>query len=147
MRTPDARPAPAGGAGAPHAAPHEAGLEALISTLLRTGISISMALIVAGTAVSFIHHPDYASSAAALQRLTHPGNAPHDVPEVVAGIGALRGQALVMLGLLALMATPVLRVVVSLVSFLRSGDRAFALLTSLVLVLLLLSLALGGAAG
>jgi len=66
---------------------------------------------------------------------------------VGAGLAGLRGQALVMLGLLVLMATPVLRVAVSLVSFLRSRDRAFTLLTSAVLVLLLLSLFLGKAGG
>jgi uncharacterized membrane protein len=122
-------------------------LESLISSLLRAGVAISLALTVTGTVVSFVHHPDYARSAEALARLTRPGMAPRDLREVAAGLAALRGQALVMLGLLVLMATPVFRVAVSLVSFLRSGDRAFALLTSAVLVLLLLSLALGRAGG
>jgi uncharacterized membrane protein len=122
-------------------------LECLISALLRGGISISLAVIVAGTTVSFIHHPDYASSAAALARLTRPGMAPHDLREVAAGIAGFRGQALVMLGLLVLMATPVVRVAASLVVFARSRDRAFVLLTSTVLVLLLLSVALGRAGG
>jgi uncharacterized membrane protein len=123
------------------------GLEVLISALLRAGISVSLALIVAGTVVSFVHHPDYVRSAEALARLTRPGMAPRDLHDVGAGLAGLRGQALVMLGLLVLMATPVLRVAVSLVSFLRSRDRAFTLLTSAVLVLLLLSLFLGKAGG
>jgi uncharacterized membrane protein len=122
-------------------------LELLISALLRAGIAISLTFIVAGTVVSFIHHPDYIRSAEALARLTRPGMAPHDLRDVAAGLAAIRGQALVMLGLLVLMATPVLRVAVSLVSFLRSRDRAFALLTSAVLLLLLLSLLLGKAGG
>jgi uncharacterized membrane protein len=125
----------------------DVGLELLISALLRAGIAISLTLIVAGTVVSFIHHPDYTRSAEALSRLTRPGMAPRDLRDVAAGLAALRGQALVMLGLLVLMATPVLRVAVSLVSFLRSHDRAFALLTSAVLLLLLLSLLLGKAGG
>jgi uncharacterized membrane protein len=125
----------------------DARLELLISALLRAGISISLALIVAGTVVSFAHHPDYTRSAEALARLTRPGMAPRDLRAVGAGLGAFRGQALVMLGLLVLMATPVLRVAVSLVSFVRSGDRAFAVLTSAVLLLLLLSLLLGRAGG
>jgi len=125
----------------------DARLELLISGLLRAGISISLALIAAGTVVSFVHHPDYTRSAGALARLTRPGMAPRDLRAVAAGLGAFRGQALVMLGLLVLMATPVLRVAVSLVSFLRSGDRAFALLTSAVLTLLLVSLLLGRAGG
>jgi len=123
------------------------GLELWISTLLRAGVSLSLALIVAGTVVSFVHHPDYTRSAEALARLTRPGMAPRDLREVGAGLASLRGQAIVMLGLLVLMVTPVLRVAVSLVSFLRSRDRAFALLTSAVLFLLLLSLLLGKAGG
>jgi uncharacterized membrane protein len=125
----------------------ESGLELWISALLRAGVSISLGLILAGTVVSFVHHPDYARSAEALARLTRPGMAPHDLRQVADGLASLRGQALVMLGLLVLMVTPVLRVAVSLVSFLRSRDRAFALLTSAVLLLLLLSLLLGKAGG
>ena len=124
----------------------DARLEHLISALLRAGISVSLTLIFAGTVVSFVHHPDYTNSAEALARLTRPGMAPHDLREVGAGLATIRGQAIVMLGLLVLMATPVLRVAVSLVSFLRSRDRAFALLTSAVLFLLL-SLFLGKAGG
>lgn len=128
-------------------APPSGSLESLIGALLRGGISISLGLIVLGTAVSFIHHPDYVRSAQALARLTRPGLAPRDLREVVAGIAGFRGQALVMAGLLVLMATPVVRVAMSLVVFARVRDRAFALLTSAVLVLLLLSLALGRAGG
>ena len=37
------------------------GVELLISRLLRLGVSISVALVVAGTVVTFIHHPQYLS--------------------------------------------------------------------------------------
>ena len=122
-------------------------LEELISALLRGGIATSLILIVAGTCVSFARHPDYARSAEALARLTRPGMAPRDLGEVIAGLAALRGQALVMLGMLILMATPVVRVGVSLFVFARRRDRAFTLLTAAVMLLLLLSLALGRAGG
>jgi uncharacterized membrane protein len=52
-----------------------------------------------------------------------------------------------MLGMLVLMATPILRVGISLVSFARAGDRPFTLLTAAVLALLLLSVLLGRAGG
>jgi uncharacterized membrane protein len=125
----------------------KADMETSVSNLLRGGIAISLVLLCGGTALTFIHHPDYALSASALQGLTRPGSGPHNVVEVLNGIAHLRGQAFAMLGLLALMATPALRVLVSLVIFARTGDRAFVLLTSAVLVLLLLSLLLGRAGG
>ena len=58
---------------------------------------------------------------------------------------AVRGRAIIQLGLLLLIATPVARVAFSLVAFLRERDRAYVLITSFVLALLLVSLAgLGG---
>jgi len=122
-------------------------LETLIGALLRTGVTISVTLIVAGTVVSFVHHPDYATSPAALARLTRPGLAPRNVGEVLAGLTSARGQAWVMLGVLVLMATPILRVAISLLAFARAKDRPFTLLTAAVLALLLLSVAPGRAGG
>ena len=120
-------------------------LESIIGTLLRAGVTVSVGLIAAGTVVSFAHHPDYATSAAALARLTQPGLAPRRIADVLTGLAAFRGQAVVMLGLLLLISTPILRVAVSWLAFLRERDRAFALLTSAVLLLLFLSVALGRA--
>ena len=118
-------------------------LETILSVLLRTGVSVSLLLIVAGTVISFVHHPEYLSSDRSLDRLTHPGRAPHRVAEVVSGVRDLRGQAIVTLGLLVLLATPVLRVVVSLAVFRRERDLAFTILTALVLLLLAVSVTLG----
>jgi len=122
-------------------------LEALIGTLLRTGVTVSVILIVGGTIVSFVHHPDYATSTTALSRLTRPGMAPRNMGDVLAGLAALRGQAWVMLGILVLMGTPILRVAISFLAFARVRDRPFTLLTAAVLALLLLSVALGRAGG
>lgn len=122
----------------------EAGPELLISHLLRTGVVLSLTLVTFGMSLTFFHHPDYFSSAQALQRLTAPERGPHDLSDVLAGVRNVRGQAFVMVGLLVLMATPVLRVALSLLVFSRQRDRAFVAVTSGVLVLLLLSFLLGG---
>ena len=119
-------------------------VELLISNLLRTGVIVSLAIIVCGTVLSFVHHPEYALSSAALQRLTQPGAAfPHTLRDVVAGVRGLRGQALVTVGLLLLIATPVVRVGVSILAFFYQRDRIFTLITTVVLCLLLLSFVLG----
>ena len=119
-------------------------VEILISQLLRLGIAASLALIAAGTFMSFLHHPDYLSSSDALLRLTKPGAAfPHTWHDVAAGLSALHGQSIVIIGLLLLIATPVIRVAVSILGFVYQGDRVFTLITTIVLCLLLLSFALG----
>jgi uncharacterized membrane protein len=122
-------------------------LETGIASVLRTGVTLSLVLIVGGTVVSFLHHPEYLRSLVALERLTRPGIAMHSVAQVAAGLAAGRGQAIVALGLLLLLATPVIRVALSLLLFLRSRDRVFSFLTLIVLVLLFVSLALGKAGG
>lgn len=52
-----------------------------------------------------------------------------------------------MAGLLVLIATPILRVAVSIVAFLQMRDRVFAGITTVVLLLLVTSLSLGRAGG
>jgi uncharacterized membrane protein len=119
-------------------------VELLISNLLRFGVLASLALILFGTTLSFIHHPAYVSSPEALHHLTQPGAAfPHTQRDVIAGVQAWRGQAIVTLGLLLLIATPVMRVAVSVLAFIYQRDRIFTLITLTVLGILLLSFVFG----
>jgi uncharacterized membrane protein len=123
-------------------------VELLISYLLRTGVVTSLTVVVAGVLLSFLHHADYVSSHAELERLTRPGAAfPHTLRDVARGLRDLRGQAVVMLGLLLLIATPVLRVAVSIFTFVYERDWTFVAITSTVLLLLLTSFLLGKAGG
>lgn len=124
-------------------APEAVGPELLISHLLRSGVVLSLTMVTLGMMLTFVHHPDYFSSAQALQRLTAPEHGPHDLGEVLEDAGHARGEAFVMVGLLVLMATPVLRVALSLLVFGRRRDRAYVAVTSGVLSLLLLSFLLG----
>ena len=62
---------------------------------------------------------------------------------IVAGAVTLDARAVLQLGVLALLATPVLRVAFSLVAFVIQRDRMYVVITSIVLALLAFSL-LGG---
>ena len=121
-----------------------AGPEVLVSQLLRYGVATSVALILLGTTLTFLRHPDYLSSTADMERLARGTEAAHTLSDVLAGVFDARGRAVTMVGLLMLMGLPVARVGLSLYLFARQGDRRFVLLTSAVLGLLLLSLLLGG---
>jgi uncharacterized membrane protein len=119
-------------------------LELLISRLLRVGVIASVALIIIGTMLTFIQHPDYVSSSAILDSAVGPGATfPHELDALAASMRQLRGEAIVTLGLLVLIATPVLRVAVSVLAFIQHRDRTYAIITAAVLCLLLLSLVLG----
>jgi uncharacterized membrane protein len=101
-----------------------------------------------GTVLSFVHHPEYLTSRRALQRLTTPGRAfPRTAAEMFDGVRHLQGQAFVVMGLLLLVATPVLRVAVSILGFVYERDWTFVAITSIVLGFLILSFILGKAEG
>jgi uncharacterized membrane protein len=123
--------------------------ELLISTLLRLGVIISFCVIVLGLFVSFLRHSDdYLHSTSSYQSLTAKTAVfPHTIASVIAGATHLRGQAIVMLGLLLLIATPVMRVAASILVFWHERDATYAVITSVVLTLLLLSFLLGRALG
>ena len=119
-------------------------LELLVSRLLLAGVITSVGLIVVGTVVTFAQHPDYLSSSAVLDCAVGPGATfPHQFDALLKSTYQLRGEAIVTLGLLVLMATPVMRVAVSAMAFIGHRDHTYALITAAVLCLLLLSLVLG----
>lgn len=119
-------------------------VELAISGLLRIGVLTSLLVVLTGTVMTFIHHPHYLSSHHDLVGLTRPGaEFPHTVPSVLRGLEHSQGRAIVMTGLLLLIATPVLRVAISILAFVYQRDRTFVVITTVVLALLLTSFVLG----
>ena len=105
--------------------------ELIISGVLRGGVLLSVAVILGG--ISYFFALRFAGL------LPHAGF-PDTLPGVVAGL--LRGDplAIVVLGLLILLATPVLRVAVSIAAFAIEEDRTYVMITALVLAILLFSI-------
>ena len=119
-----------------------------ISNLLRAGVLLSIGVVVLGLIFTFVHHPQYVTSKTDLGQLTNPSTIyPHTIREVVSQAVAQHGQAIVMLGLLLLIATPVARVAFSVVAFALQRDRMYVLFTLLVLAVLLYSLFSGYLSG
>jgi len=135
---------------------HEAGadedkvrkVELFISALLRAGVLTSLVVVLVGTTVTFVHHPHYLTSRHDLGPLTKPGaEFPHSLSTLIRGLQHGQGRAIVMAGLLLLIATPVLRVAVSVLAFVYQRDRTFVVITTVVLALLLTSFVLGRGGG
>ncbi|HEY8849751.1 MAG TPA: DUF1634 domain-containing protein [Thermoanaerobaculia bacterium] len=119
-------------------------VDTAIATLLRTGVVLSIAIVVLGIIFTFAHHPDYFSSRPALGTLTSASaHFPSSIADVIAGVRGLRGQSIVMAGLLLLIATPVARVALSIVVFVIERDRLYMSITVTVLIILLIAFALG----
>lgn len=123
-------------------------VEIWVSHLLRAGVVISLVLIAAGTLVTFWHHREYMTSSTSIRELTGAGwEFPHDLRAVAASAFAGSGRGLVVAGLLVLICTPILRVALTLVVFLIEKDRAYVVLSAIVLALLAMSFLLGKAGG
>jgi uncharacterized membrane protein len=111
-------------------------------------VNASLVLIVLGSILNFSKPSGYGATAADLHHLTDPEAVfPRTAEWICSGLRHLDGQAIIVLGLATLIATPVMRVAVSILAFVYQRDRIFALITSTVLALLILSFLLGKAAG
>ena len=105
--------------------------ELVVSLVLRAGVVASAAIILLGVIMFYVRYtqaPDGFPS-----RL----NFPHSLPAVVAGLARGDPLAIIALGLLVLLATPVVRVLVSIIAFAVDHDRLYVGVTSLVLAVLL----------
>lgn len=106
-------------------------MERIIGNLLRAGVTLAAAVVLAGGIWYLIAAGN-----------TAPAYAPFR-PDV-RGVHALRTlpapQAIILAGLLILIATPVARVVFSLIAFAMEKDRVYVAITTLVLAILLYSI-------
>jgi len=119
-------------------------VEIVISWVLRVGVVTSLAIVVAGLVLVFVHHPDYLSSSAGMQKLIQPGAVfPNTLSSVSQGVLHTRGEAIIAIGLLLLILTPVTRVAVSILAFLYQRDHLFTFITLTVLIILLMSFVIG----
>lgn len=119
-------------------------VELAISRLLRVGVVTSLSLLALGTVLSFVQPGGYGGAAADVARLTgSAGSFPRTPAWLAEGWGRLSGQAVIVTGLLVLIATPVLRVAVSIAAFVIQRDRVFVWVTAVVLALLVLSFVVG----
>jgi uncharacterized membrane protein len=117
----------------PRAAASDHGTEQVVGLVLAIGVYGSVGLMVLGALLAAVQPPP-------TQALNGPG-------AILTGLLQGRGLALVQLGIALLIATPVMRVIASVVSFARHRDWAFVLITLTVLTLLACSVLLPGLLG
>ncbi len=120
-------------------------IERIISRLLRTGMVSSFLLIVAGSLRSFFSGETGSTAAATHPALSPSAAPPQHFPDLLAGRARGDGHALILAGILTLIATPVLRVLVSAGVFVALRDRAYVVICTVVFALLVLSFFLGRA--
>jgi len=114
--------------------------ELMVSFVLRSGVIVSAAVIVIGLMLLAYH------GMAGLQGgIATAFDFPHSFGAVFAGVAKLDPVSVISLGLLLMIITPVTRVAVSIVAFAMERDWRYVGITALVLLVLLVSFALGKA--
>jgi uncharacterized membrane protein len=115
--------------------------ERVIGALLRGGVVLAAAVVALGGALYLLRHggerPQLAVFAGEPADLTR-------VSGIARGVLLLRARAVIQLGLLLLIATPVARVALSMLTFALERDRRYVAVTAAVLALLLYSLLFSG---
>lgn len=120
---------------------HEQGdlrMESIIGILLRLGVLLAGSVVLFGAIVYLSRNgsaalPDYKSFHGETVQLS-------TVEGILAGCRQFRGRAIIQLGLLLLIATPVARVVFAVVAFALEKDKLYVVFTLIVLAILMFSL-------
>jgi uncharacterized membrane protein len=117
-------------------------VDRLVSVVLRGGVLIAATVTAAGGAVYLanhgaesVHYGVFAGEPASLRSLAG----------IVRGAAALNGKWIIAFGLLLLVATPIARVTVLLIAFLRERDRLYVVVSAVVLAVLLIGVIGGNA--
>ena len=112
------------------AAREQRDLNQVVHGVLTVGLAISTTLMVLGIGLDLFAQRDL------------PIAVP-DLGEVLERVAALRPSGFLALGLLVLIATPILRVIGSIIAFLYERDWRYAGITTVVLLVLIISVLLG----
>jgi uncharacterized membrane protein len=130
-------------------------VEEIVANVLRYGVLLSFVIILTGSVWLFLAgqtgyaglHTSGGDAVAQLidyrRGIHRPLALPRTPGEVFLGVGRAKPYAVIALGLLVLIATPVLRVAASVITFLWERDLLYALITGYVLAVLIVSFFLG----
>jgi uncharacterized membrane protein len=112
-------------------------VEDLVGNLLRAGVSLAALIVFVGAVVYLARH---GGEPAAYHVFQGEPNQLRTIPGVLREAFEFQGRGIIQLGLLLLIATPVARVVLSIVGFAAERDRMYVGFATIVLVILLYSL-------
>ena len=112
-------------------------IEIIIGTLLRTGVILAAAVVLFGGVLYLVRHgheiPDYRTFHGEPESMKSP-------KDIVHGAFGMSARAIIQMGLLLLIATPVARVAFSAVAFAIEHDYMYVVITLIVLAILSYSL-------
>jgi uncharacterized membrane protein len=116
---------------------NDVAFERTLGRVLRTGVLAAAAIVAVG-AVMYLSQ--YGMDTVDYQAFRGEPADLRSVSGILRGVGAPSGRGIIQFGLLLLVATPVARVVFSVVGFIRQRDWLYVVISAIVLLLLAVSL-------
>jgi uncharacterized membrane protein len=124
-----------------HSAFDDARMDLIMGRLLQVGVLLAAGIVLAGGALYLVQNPagraDYRTFTAHPMLLCHPS-------ELLHGLARADAAAIVELGILLLVATPICRVAFAVAAFAIERDRLYVAISLTVLTVLLLGMLRGG---
>ena len=115
-------------------------MQAIIGWILRIGVSASMILVFIGGIFFVFRHghsiPDYKNFKGVPYFI-------HNTGGILEGVRNLKGQAIIQLGIILLIATPIIRVAFSAVGFIIEKDYLYTAISLIVLLIIFASMVTG----
>ncbi|RXK81951.1 DUF1634 domain-containing protein [Filimonas effusa] len=114
---------------------NDRGIEIFIGRFLRWGVLSSCAVAIAGGILYLVNHgmevmPDYT--------VFHGEDAGYtSLPGIIKGLETGSAKEVIQAGVIILLATPILRIFLSLISFILEKDRLYVFITAIVLCIIL----------
>lgn len=124
----------------------ERDVELYIGKLLRYGVMLSCAITLLGGIIYLYQHhgamPDYSPIPSGEE---FPGVAAYlrELGTIIPRVLSLDGAAIIQLGVIVLIATPIIRVAFSAIAFLIEKDYMYVVITLIVLAIILLNMIFG----
>jgi uncharacterized membrane protein len=112
-------------------------VESIVGNLLRVGVILAGCVVLAGGMIFLVR---YGTEAAHYRVFVGEPSDLRSLRGIIHGALALRGRAIIQLGLLLLIATPIARVAFATFGFAEEKDWMYVLFTGIVLLVLLYSL-------
>lgn len=112
-------------------------MEVIMGNLLRYGVLLSAAIVLTGAIIYLWQHgsgsPHYSTFSGEPRRLIEIGSIWQTALQG-------RGRSIIQLGLLVLIATPIARILLSIVGFIIEKDILYSIITFVVFIIIILSL-------
>ena len=115
-------------------------MEQVLGHLLRVGVIVSALVTLLGGIVYLVHHGREPCDYSRFHGEPPEFRSPREIVIRALDVRHFQGRAIIQLGLLLLIATPVARVVFSAIGFVCQGDLTYVVATLIVLTTLLYSL-------